>query len=156
MTEPRPRIGIIIADDDADDRLLITEALEQVSRIKVVRTVGDGQELMDLLNSGELGEGSQDLPYLVLLDLNMPRKDGREALAEIRANPQIKCIPVVILSTSQSPQDVRTSYGLGANAYLCKPASFEKLVATMKSVADFWGNMAVLPKPEKKCRELAP
>jgi CheY-like chemotaxis protein len=135
-TAPQP-VVILMADDDADDRLMAKEALEASGLRNELRVVEDGVELMNYLHK----EGRyQDAPRpgLILLDMNMPRKNGREALKEMKAHPDFKRIPVVILTTSQAEEDVRAGYELGASSYITKPVSFEGLVKVMQSLSNYW------------------
>ncbi|MCD6065456.1 MAG: transcriptional regulator [Bacteroidetes bacterium] len=117
---PTP-IQLLLADDDKDDCLLFKEALDELPFDTQLTTVNDGEQLMNyLLNSGQL-------PSALFLDLNMPRKNGFECLAEIRTNEQLKKLPVIIISTSYDSDVSRTLYNNGANHYICKPNEFEKL-----------------------------
>ena len=138
---------ILIAEDDPDDRLLILEALEENKLASNIRFVEDGEELMNyLLQTGKYTESTDSpRPSLILLDLNMPKKDGREALKEIKNIPTLKQIPVVVLSTSQSYEDISYSYSVGGNSYIAKPTSYKNLVEVMKSLGEFWFSVAKLP-----------
>lgn len=130
-------VVILMADDDADDRLMAKEALEVSGLLNEMRFVEDGVELMNYLE----GRGKyQDAPRpgLILLDMNMPRKNGREALKDLKAHPDFKRIPVVILTTSQSEDDIKLGYDLGASSYITKPVTFEGLVAVMQSLGKYW------------------
>lgn len=136
---------ILLAEDDADDRMLITRVLEKELLVSDVRAVWNGEELMDYLEGrGKYGEDSPR-PALILLDLNMPRKDGREALQEIKASPELKTIPVVVLTTSNSEVDIEQSYKAGVNAYITKPARFADLAAAFKVLYQFWFEVVRLP-----------
>ena len=146
MNEAKPNL-ILMADDDADDRLLMKEALIE-SRVKEpMRFVEDGEELMDyLLRRGKyVAPGSCPTPALILLDLNMPRKNGREALSEIRAHPDLRRIPVVVFTTSKADTDVATLYDLGANSFVPKPYTFEAIVKTIAALAGYWFGIVRLP-----------
>ncbi|MEO0564020.1 MAG: response regulator, partial [Chloroflexota bacterium] len=123
-------IRIVMADDDEDDRILAQAAFEESALRNAVDFVEDGEELMAYLRREGPYEHLRNtpLPGLVLLDLNMPRKDGREVLQEIRSDERLKRIPVVVLTTSQQQEDVIRSYGLGANSYITKPVTFDGLV----------------------------
>ena len=139
MTEHRP-ITILIADDDPEDRMLAKDALEESHLANDIEFVEDGEELMDYLcrlGQYQVLKGSP-LPGLILLDLNMPRKDGREALAEIKANPVLKRIPVVILTTSKAEEDILRTYDLGVSGFVVKPVAFEGLVQVMKTLVQYW------------------
>lgn len=107
----------------------------------------DGEELTDyLFRRGRWASVDAPRPELILLDLNMPRKDGREALAEIKADPDLRRIPVVVLTTSSSPEDVRRAYSLGANSYVTKPGSYEGLVAAVRALQTWWFGCVTLPE----------
>jgi CheY-like chemotaxis protein len=127
------RCVILAAEDDDDDVLFIREALKERRYAGDVRFVKDGEELMDYLHrrGGYAGPGLAPRPDLILLDLRMPKKDGLEALREIRADVRLRSIPVVVLTTSQSERDIQSSYALGASSYIIKPNEFEALVEAM-------------------------
>lgn len=140
-------ITILIADDDNDDRMLIKEALIE-SRLKNgLRFVEDGEQLMDyLLNRGEYKDKEKNpSPGLILLDLNMPKKDGREALREIKADPALRSIPVIVLTTSKAEEDIIKTYNLGVNSFITKPVSFSALVDIMKTLNKYWLEIVELP-----------
>jgi len=136
---------ILMADDDSDDRLLAEDALKESGCDLEIRFVEDGSELLDYLHQrNEYAEpASAPLPGLIILDLNMPRVDGREALREIKSDPRLKRIPVVVLTTSKSDTDITTMYNLGANSFITKPAAFDTLVSLMKSLVDYWFNVVL-------------
>jgi CheY-like chemotaxis protein len=136
-------VRIVVADDDADDRFLIEDAFSEVSVDHELVFVEDGEELLELLRGDGRYADDEDriCPKLILLDLNMPRMDGREALKQIRADERLRNIPVVILTTSASDEDVLSAYGDGANSYISKPATFEDLIEITKTLTDYWGNM---------------
>lgn len=138
---------ILVADDDADDRLLAQDAIVESKATTEVRFVADGEELMDyLLRREKYSEaGAAPRPTLILLDLNMPKKDGREALAEIKATRNLRQIPVVIFTTSTADTDVVRTYDLGANSFISKPTSFSALVDIMRRLTDYWLNTVRLP-----------
>jgi CheY-like chemotaxis protein len=146
-TEP---ITILMAEDDADDRLMVKEAFQESHVANDLFFVGDGQDLLDfLLNQGQYADPAQfPRPDLILLDLNMPRKDGREALQEIKANPHLRHIPVVVLTTSQAEEDILRSYNIGAAGYISKPVTFEALVEIIKGLGQYWLQIVKLP-PKK-------
>jgi CheY-like chemotaxis protein len=148
MTQPGQPIVILLADDDADDRLLTKRALEASRVLNELRFVEDGEELMDyLMQRGQYADQeAAPRPGLILLDLNMPRKDGREALAEIKRHPELHRIPVVVMTTSKAEEDVFRSYDLGANSYITKPVTFERLVDLMKTLGTYWIEFVELPK----------
>jgi len=138
---------ILMADDDADDRLLVQEALIDAKFPEEnLVFVENGEELMNYLCCrGQYSEPNHaPLPDLILLDLNMPKKDGREALKEIKSDPNLRQIPVVILTTSTLPEDVKISYQLGANTYISKPVSFDELLSVMKTIKHYWSDIACL------------
>ena len=142
---------ILMADDDADDRLLVKDALgECEAEAKVaeqLRFVNDGEDLMDyLLRRGKYSDpAASPQPDLILLDLNMPRKDGREALREIRAQKELRDIPVVVFTTSRAETDIKLVYGLGANSFVTKPAAFDSLVHTLSVLSRYWLGIVELP-----------
>jgi CheY-like chemotaxis protein len=140
-------IVILLADDDEEDRMLAADALEESRVVNDLRFVEDGEELLDYLyHRGKYAErGSSPTPGLILLDLNMPRKDGREALKEIKADPELRRIPVVVLTTSKAEEDIYRTYDLGANSFITKPVSFEGLVAVMREVGRYWIEIVELP-----------
>jgi CheY-like chemotaxis protein len=140
-------ILILMADDDADDRQLTKEALEESRLANDLRFVFDGEELMDYLHhrGNYSAADSAPRPGVILLDLNMPRKDGREALREIKADPKLRQVPVLVLTTSKAEEDIFRSYDLGANSYITKPVTFEGLVAVMKTLGQYWFDIVELP-----------
>jgi CheY-like chemotaxis protein len=143
----RAAITILMADDDADDRAMTKDALE-ASRLKNdLRFVEDGQQLLDYLYHRGAYTREQDAPRpgLILLDLNMPKVDGREALREIKSDPSLRQIPVVVLTTSKSEDDVFRSYNLGANSFISKPVTFDGLVETLKGLGRYWLEIVDLP-----------
>lgn len=145
---------IVIAEDDPDDCLLIREALEQINMIDKVHFVADGEELLKYLRAkGGCATADSVWPRLVLLDLNMPCKDGRETLAEIKQDTMLRSIPVVVLTTSQAEDDIGLCYALGANSYLVKPITFEGLVGTLRCLIDYWLGLACLPTSPPRGRD---
>ena len=140
-------ITILMADDDADDRMFAKEALEKARLGNDLRFVEDGEELMGYLrHQGEYTDQSDSpLPDLILLDLNMPKKDGREALKEIKEEPLLRRIPVVILTTSKAEEDVFRTYDIGASSFITKPVTFEGLVDVMKVLKTYWFEIVKLP-----------
>ena len=139
-------IIILMADDDADDRLLCQQALEESRVLNDLYFVEDGEQLMDYLNRrGKYASVDAPRPGLILLDLNMPRKDGREALREIKANPELRRIPIVVMTTSQAEEDIFRSYDLGANSFVTKPVTFDRLVDLMKALGHFWVEFVEFP-----------
>lgn len=143
-------ITILMADDDSEDRLLSEDALKEARLFNDLRFVEDGEELMDYLKRrGKYAEeGAAPRPGMILLDLNMPRKDGREALAEIKNDEELRTIPIVILTTSDADEDILRSYNLGAASYITKPVTFEGLVKVMVALKLYWFDIVALPRPE--------
>jgi CheY-like chemotaxis protein len=140
-------ITILIADDDADDRMMASEALEESRLANDLRFVEDGEELLDYLyHRGRFaGADASPRPGLILLDLNMPRKDGREALREIKSDPGLRSIPVVVLTTSKAEEDIYRTYDLGVNSFITKPVLFESLVEVMRTLGKYWFEIVELP-----------
>lgn len=139
-------VTIIVADDDADDRLLITDAFRESRLANPLVFVEDGEQLLKVLESTVDGVGrSRSLPGLILLDLNMPRMDGRTALGHIKSNPLLRRIPVVVLTTSKAEEDVIRTYDLGVNSFITKPVTFEGLVDVVKSLNHYWIEIVELP-----------
>ena len=149
MKEKRTRkpITILMAEDDPEDRMLTQDAFQESRLANDLRFVEDGEELMDYLyRRGKFSDPAlSPRPGLILLDLNMPRKDGREALAEIKADPDLRSIPVVVLTVSKAEEDIVRSYDLGANSYITKPVTFERLVAVLKTLNTYWLEIVELP-----------
>ncbi|MGA2034838.1 MAG: response regulator [Thermoguttaceae bacterium] len=129
-----------MADDDADDCLLVEEALRESGRPHQLRIVRDGEELLDYLcaRGAYADRRNAPLPDLILLDLKMPKKDGREALKEIKSDPLLKCVPIVVLTTSTDGEDIGFSYRMGANSYVTKPVTFRGLVELMDLLIRYW------------------
>ncbi len=150
MSNPEPVI-ILLADDDPDDRLLTIRALKRSRLRNEIYTVEDGEELMDYLHRrGPYADPQRSpRPGLILLDLNMPRKDGREALEEIKSDPVLRRIPVVVLTTSNAETDILRSYDLGVNAFITKPVTFEGLVRALQVLGDFWFEIVRLPSVDE-------
>jgi CheY-like chemotaxis protein len=140
-------ITILLADDDPDDRMLAREALEESRLANDLHFVEDGEELMDYLyrRGKYTSMASSPRPGLILLDLNMPKKDGREALKEIKADPDLRRIPVVVLTTSKAEEDLLRAYDLGANSFITKPVAFGGLVDVMKALGRYWFRIVDLP-----------
>lgn len=140
-------ITILMADDDPDDRQLTKEALEEGRLINDIRFVENGEELLEYLRrQGRYAPPAESpRPGLILLDLNMPRKDGRTVLKEIKSDPALRTIPVVVLTTSKADEDVYKSYDLGVNSYIVKPVTFEALVDILQTLEKYWFEIVELP-----------
>jgi len=148
MSDPIKRpITILMADDDPDDRRLTQEAFEESHLMNDLRFVEDGEELLDYLNRrGKYTDpASAPWPAILLLDLNMPRKDGREALEELKRDPRFRGIRVVIMTTSKAEEDVIRSYNLSAASYITKPVTFERLVEVVRTLGKYWLEIVELP-----------
>jgi CheY-like chemotaxis protein len=141
-------ISILMADDDADDREMAREALAENHLANDIHFVEDGVQLMDYLKRRGKFANPPDSPRpgLILLDLNMPKKDGREALAEIKADPELQQIPIVVLTTSKQEEDIYRSYQLHANSYITKPVTFEALVQVVATLGKYWLEIVELPE----------
>ena len=146
MPDCRP-IKIVVADDDPDDRMFMREALEEIRLANDLKFVVDGEELMDYLKCrGKYSDHSTDnRPGLILLDLNMPRKDGREALKEIKADPLLRHIPVVVLTTSRAEEDIFRTYDLGVSSFITKPVNFDGLIDVLTVIGKYWFEIVELP-----------
>ena len=140
-------INILMADDDEDDRLLTVDALKESRVLNNLFCVEDGVELLEFLrHEGKYSDpASAPRPSLILLDLNMPRKDGREALQELKNDPKLRSIPVVILTTSKEEEDMLRGYDLGRASYITKPVNFEGLVELMRALGRYWIEFVELP-----------
>ena len=140
-------ITILMADDDEDDRRLTQEALAESRLLNQMRFVVNGEEVMDYLRREGKFAPPADAPRpgLLLLDLNMPRKDGRSVLREIKSDPELRTLPVVVLTTSKADEDVFKSYDLGVNSYIVKPVTFEALVDILQTLEKYWFQIVQLP-----------
>jgi CheY-like chemotaxis protein len=138
------QIEILLVEDSPADVLITREAFEEFKILNSLRVVDDGVKAMDFLRQ-QGPYKSMPRPDLILLDLNLPRKNGREVLAEIKTDPQFKNIPVVILTTSHSEKDVLQAYDQHANCYIVKPVGFENFVEALKSIRQFWFSVVTLP-----------
>src|SRR6188474_1661757 len=147
MTDHGRPIVILLADDDEEDRMLAADAMRESRVANDLRFVEDGEELLDYLykRGSYSGPDAAPTPGLILLDLNMPRKDGREALREIKADPDLRRIPVVVLTTSKAEEDIYRTYDLGANSFITKPVTFAGLAEAMKVMARYWFEIVELP-----------
>jgi CheY-like chemotaxis protein len=147
MPNKRP-IVILVADDDEEDRMLVREALEESRLANNLQFVVDGEDLLSYLrNQGKYSDKQRyPTPGLILLDLNMPRKDGREAVREIKADPHLRIIPIVVLTTSKAEEDVIKTYDLGVSSFITKPVTFSSLVDIMRTLGKYWFEIVELPK----------
>lgn len=138
---------ILIAEDDEEDRMLEKDALEESGLRNPLYFVKDGEELMLYLKNHPPFEDHEKFPQpgLILLDLNMPKKDGREAAHEIKANYELRKIPLIILTTSKAEEDILKTYDLGVNSFITKPVTYEGLVEVMKSLGNYWFETVILP-----------
>jgi CheY-like chemotaxis protein len=148
LDQHRRPLTILLADDDEEDRELTRDALQHARLANELRCVVDGQDLMDYLrHAGPYADASVDAPRpgIILLDLNMPKKDGREALAEIKADETLRRIPVVVLTTSSDEYDVFRTYDAGVSGFITKPVTFAGLVEVMRTWTRYWFEMVELP-----------
>lgn len=138
---------ILLADDDEDDRMFTKEAFEENHLLNEIRFVNDGVELLDYLKRREKYSNPADSPRpgMILLDLNMPKMDGREALKEIKSDPMLRSIPVVVLTTSKAEQDVLQTYDLGVNCFITKPVAFSDLIEVARTLGHYWFDIVQLP-----------
>jgi CheY-like chemotaxis protein len=142
MTQPTDSqpIAVLLVEDDPGDVVLIQEAFEHNKVRNRLHVVGDGVEAMAFLRNG-----GGERPDLVLLDLNLPRKDGREVLAEVKSDPELRSIPVVVLTTSKAEEDILRSYDLHANAYVTKPVDFNRFIEVVRQIDEFFVTVVKLP-----------
>ena len=153
MTAAKKEILILMADDDDDDFLLTQKALVESKLLNTLIRVKDGEELVDYLTrSGDYADQQVERPGVILLDLNMPRKDGREALKEIKSNPNLSDIPVVVFTTSKAEEDIYRSYQLGVNSFITKPVTFNNLIQVMQTLGKYWFEIVELPSHEHGLR----
>jgi CheY-like chemotaxis protein len=147
MVEAKKPVVILMADDDEDDCLMAREAFKEVKLLNDLHIVEDGEELMAYLRQqGKYADPqASPRPGIILLDLNMPRKDGREALKEIKADPDLRKIPVVVLTTSKAEEDILRTYDLGVNSFIVKPVTFVQLVDIVKTLSKYWFQIVELP-----------
>ena len=151
MNKDLKPITILYADDDPEDRMLVKEAWEENRLANDLHFVEDGEELMDYLHRrGKYADMRYSpLPGMILLDLNMPRKDGREALQEIKADPRLRLIPTVVLTTSKAEEDIFRAYDLGVNSFIIKPVTFKSLVDLTLTFSKYWFEIVELPPKEE-------
>ena len=142
-------ISILVADDDPDDRLLLEDAFRDNSIENDIHFVEDGEELVAFLRREGRFEDQRGHPYpgLILLDLNMPKMDGREALRQIKDDEQLRCIPVVVLSTSSAEEDIERTYFSGVNSFITKPVTYDDLLDIVRTLKTYWIDMVRLPPP---------
>ena len=152
MRNERRPIVILLADDDEEDRMLACDALAESRLSNYITCVTDGEDLMDYLHCrGKYAPPAEaPRPGLILLDLNMPKKDGREALREIKSDPDLRQISVVVLTTSKAEEDIYSSYDSGASSFISKPVSFEGLVDVMKGLGRYWFEIVDLPLQQRQ------
>ena len=140
-------ISILIADDDADDRMLIDDAFRESRLSNPLKFVENGEELLHYLRGqGKFaGRNMDDMPKLILLDLNMPKMDGRTALKHLKADPELRRIPVVVLTTSKAEEDILRTYDLGVSSFITKPVTFQGLVDVVRALNTYWIQIVELP-----------
>jgi CheY-like chemotaxis protein len=144
--QPLKPIDVLLVEDDPGDTLMIKEAFEDNKVRNRLSTVADGVEALTFLRrEGEYGDAPR--PDLILLDLNLPRKDGRQVLEEIKADPELRTIPVVVLTTSEAEEDILRSYSLHANAYVTKPVDFDRFIEVVRQIDEFFVEVVRLPQP---------
>ncbi|PZF74973.1 response regulator [Taibaiella soli] len=138
-------IFILIAEDDADDRFLLQAAFEENGFTEKLEFVENGVEVLDYLHNLSGTKSTSYLPSFILMDLNMPKKDGREVLKELKESPGLRMIPVIVFSTTSNEQEKKRCYELGANGYITKPTSFEALMQTVADLRNDWINVGTMP-----------
>ena len=150
MSSENRLFTILMVDDDPDDRLLFKEACEEVRLRNPIEFLENGEQLIDYLKrQGDYaGRSGEPYPGVILLDLNMPLKDGREALEEIKTDPDLRHIPIVVLTTSKSEDDILSSYGLGASSYIVKPISLDRLMRVVNSIGEYWVEIVQVPSAD--------
>ncbi|GAB2676201.1 response regulator [Flavihumibacter cheonanensis] len=141
------KVYILVAEDDADDRFLLETAFAENGFKGKLEFVENGVELLDYLRNLKKEDANTDhpLPGFILLDLNMPKKDGREVLKEIKEDPRFKKIPVIVFTTTKNENEINRCYELGANTYVVKPVGFENLVKTIEDIRSYWFSTAQIP-----------
>ncbi|MBE0556082.1 MAG: response regulator [Proteobacteria bacterium] len=143
MTESNPPLNILLIEDNQDHVRILKWAFEQSRRRTVLRFLRDGEEAMEEFKAG--AEGKASIPDLIFLDFNLPRVDGRKVLRMLKADPVLKLIPVIILSSSDRPEDVQMAYDLGANTYVSKSVVLGELSTILQDILDYWTRIAKLP-----------
>jgi len=150
MTDQKPPRVILIADDDPDDRLLMKDAFKERCPLSTLWFAQDGVHLMRILKGESASAGGNMVACsyldLIILDLNMPRKDGREALWEIKSSSALRIIPTIVMTTSANDDDIRYCYNTGANSYIIKPSSYSELLDVVSSLTSYWTNTVSLPR----------
>ncbi len=151
MNKAARPITVLYADDDPEDRMLVKEAWEESRLANELHFVEDGEELLDYLHrrGNYAGLADQPLPGMILLDLNMPRMDGREALQHLKADPRLRLIPTVVLTTSKAEEDIFRAYDLGVNSFIVKPVTFQSLVDLTLAFGRYWFEIVELPPREQ-------
>lgn len=144
MEDTQKAVNILLVEDNPGDVRLIVESLKESNRPNILRTVKDGVEAMAYLNREGIYSDAVH-PDIILLDLNLPRKNGKEVLAEIKKDPDLKRIPVIVLTASSAERDILNSYDLNANCYITKPVSLDKFIEVVKSIENFWLTVVKLP-----------
>ena len=139
------KLFILIAEDDADDRFLLQTVFDEKGYADKLEFVENGVELLDYLNQKTGSNGDAEFPAFILLDLNMPKKDGREVLKELKQHPVFKKIPVIVFTTTKNEIEIRRCYELGANSYVVKPISFDALLKVVENIRSFWFQTASIP-----------
>lgn len=140
-------VTILMAEDDPDDRMLVQEAFDESRLMNDLRFVEDGEQIMDYLrHQGDYHLDNAPRPAVILLDLNMPKKDGREVLQELKREPDLMHIPVIVLTTSEAEEDIVRSYCAGASGFVVKPVTFQRLVDVLKTLGEYWLEIVQLPK----------
>ena len=157
MRKAQEPVTILMADDDEEDRMMTREALEEVAPANRLRFVRDGEELVEYLyrRGRYVDPAESPRPDLLLLDLKMSRKNGHEALREIRTDPGFRSMPVVVLTTSKAEEDIRRAYELGVNSFITKPADFSGMVEIMEAVNAYWFQTVTLPPVREAGRQAA-
>ena len=152
MSDNNSLFTILMVDDDPDDRLLFKEACADVRLRNPLEFLENGEQLVDYLKRDGNYANLEGKPYpgIILLDLNMPLKDGREALKEIKADPKLQHIPVIVLTTSKDEDDILASYGLGASSYIVKPISLDRLMRVVNSIGEYWVEIVEVPGVDQK------
>lgn len=139
------KLFILIAEDDLDDRFLLQTAFNEKGYNDKLEFVENGVELIEFLTKIQNNDSQYSYPYFILLDLNMPKKDGRETLKEIKEHPVFKKIPIVVFTTTKNESEIKLCYELGANTYVVKPESFEGLTRVLQDIRNYWCNSAAIP-----------